>query len=55
MCTRHSFCASGMRLSIIPDSSVRAMKAGDGHEVIYIQALFIVHLLFLSFTGLCRC
>ena len=34
MCTRHSFCAPGMRLTITPDSSVHAMKAGDGDEVI---------------------
>ena len=35
MCTRHSFCAPGMTLTIIPDSSVQAMKAGDGDEVIH--------------------
>ena len=35
MCTRHSFCVSGTRLTIISDSSVQAMKAGDGDEVIH--------------------
>ena len=38
MCTRCCFCAPGMRLTIIPDSSaciVQAMNAGDGDEVIH--------------------
>ena len=36
MCTRHSLCAPGLRLTIIPDSFVQAMKAGDGDKVIHI-------------------
>ena len=50
MCTRHSFCVPGMRLTIIPDSSVHAMKAGDGVEVIHTS---LIHRPFLSlcFTG----
>ena len=53
VCTRCCFCAPGMRLTIIPDSSVQAMNPGDGDEVIYTSLIHIDHL--LSFTGLCRC
>ena len=35
MCTRCCFCVPGTRLTIIPDSSVQAMNAGDGDEVIH--------------------